>query len=504
MHRFNITIHDSVSPVCEDDTTLFSNSSLDGSAPIVNYSWNMGGAGNYVNGTSNSPNPQYVYTNCGTYTVTLSVTDTNGCTHDTTISVTVHCPPVVDFTSSIVCENDFTVFTPSVDTLITGNSIVNWNWSFGSNLPNDSFNFDTCGINVLDVTLTVIDNQLPGCTSSVTNPISINCNPVADFDWTDTCQGNYTIFTNQSTNGGTGPIITQWNWTHSGGDYSINTNSSATNPLYLYDTCGTNYLTTLVVTDNYGCTDSTSQYIEVQCNPIAIIDSVSPVCEDDTTLFSNSSLDGSAPIVNYSWNMGGAGNYANGTSSNSPEPQYVYTNCGTYTVTLSVTDTNGCTHDTTISVTVHCPPVVDFTSSIVCENDFTVFTPSVDTLITGNSIVNWNWSFGSNLANDSFNFDTCGNNVLDVTLTVIDNQLPGCTSSVTNPISINCNPVANFDWSKECQGDYTTFTNQSTNGGTGPIITQWNWTHSGGSYVLIQIVLQQILYIYTILVERII
>ena len=137
--------------------------------------------GNYVNGKGNSPNPQYVYTNCGTYTVNLSVTDTNGCTHDTTFTVTVHCPPVVDFTSSIVCENDLTVFTPSVDTLITGNSIVNWNWSFGSNLPNDSYNFDTCGINVLDVTLTVIDNQLPGCTSSVTNPISINCNPVAEL-----------------------------------------------------------------------------------------------------------------------------------------------------------------------------------------------------------------------------------------------------------------------------------------------------------------------------------
>ena len=87
------------------------------------------------------------------------------------------------------------------------------------------------------------------------------------------CQGNYTIFTNQSTNGGTGPIITQWNWTHSGGDYSINTNSSTTNPLYLYDTCGTNYLTTLVVTDNYGCTDSTS-YIEVQCNQLQLLEAV--------------------------------------------------------------------------------------------------------------------------------------------------------------------------------------------------------------------------------------
>ena len=122
-----------------------------------------------------SPNPQYVYTNCGTYTVNLTVTDTNGCTHDTTFTVTVHCPPVVDFT--IVCENDLTVFTPSVDTLITGNSIVNWNW-FSEVIYQTINNFDTCGINVLDVTLTVIDNQLPGCTSSVTNPISINCNPV--------------------------------------------------------------------------------------------------------------------------------------------------------------------------------------------------------------------------------------------------------------------------------------------------------------------------------------
>ena len=247
---------------------------------------------------------QYVYDNCNTFNVTLTVTDSNGCTHDTTITVTVHCPPIVNFTSSIECQGDSTIFTPTTDTLVTGNSIVDWNWSFGSNVANDSFNFDTCGIDVIDVTLTVIDNQLPACTASVTNPISINCNPTANFTWTDTCESFPTIFTNTSTNGGTGPIITQWNWNMgvATGNYVLLTTNTSPNPRYEFNT-SSSYPINLEITDTDGCLDDTTIIVTVYSNPIAIIDSVLPVCEGDTTLFTNSSINGSAPINTWSWNM---------------------------------------------------------------------------------------------------------------------------------------------------------------------------------------------------------
>ena len=70
------------------------------------------------------------------------------------------------------------------------------------------------------------DNQLPGCTSSVTNPISINCNlKVADLIGPILYKVIIQYLRKSVYKWRDRPIITQWNWTHSGGDY-INTNSS--------------------------------------------------------------------------------------------------------------------------------------------------------------------------------------------------------------------------------------------------------------------------------------
>ena len=71
-------------------------------------------------------------------------------------------------------------------------------------------------------------------------------------------------------------------------------------------------------------------------------------------IFTDTSNNGTGTINQWSWNMGGSGTYVSGTNSSSEHPQYVFDDCGTYNVSLTVTDDNGCTHDTTITVEVYC------------------------------------------------------------------------------------------------------------------------------------------------------
>jgi len=71
--------------------------SVIGDAPIVSWRWDFGD-GN----TSFQQNPTNVYTNPGTYTVYLEVTDANGCTHRYTRNnlITILSNRTVDFSAA--------------------------------------------------------------------------------------------------------------------------------------------------------------------------------------------------------------------------------------------------------------------------------------------------------------------------------------------------------------------------------------------------------------------
>jgi PKD repeat protein len=65
-----------------------------------------------------------------------------------------------------------------------------------------------------------------------------------------------------------------------------------------------------------------------------------------TANFTNSSTDSGGTITSYSWNFG------DGSSATTASPSHNYTAAGTYTVTLTVTDSNGASNAKTQSVTV--------------------------------------------------------------------------------------------------------------------------------------------------------
>ena len=215
-------------------------------------------------------------------------------------------------------------------------------WDFGdgttSTAPNPSNLYVMCGI--YNVSLIVVDAN--GLSDTSINSVVVNCLPVANFTASNVCEGECTYFTDLSFSSG---IIVNWNWDMGGpGTYSFVTNNTSQNPVFCWDTCGS-YIVNLIVTEDIGCQDTISQVVEVLCNPIAnFFFSPEDTCVGDTICFTNASVNGGGPIVAFDWDFG------NGGSSSINSPCYIYANAGIYIVTLSITDSAGCSYTSSQSI----------------------------------------------------------------------------------------------------------------------------------------------------------
>ena len=75
------------------------------------YLWDFDDPGSgTTNNTSDLPNPDHQFSGCGTYNVTLTVTDENGCSEIYEKIVTVYDLPQADFSTNVICVPDTTSF----------------------------------------------------------------------------------------------------------------------------------------------------------------------------------------------------------------------------------------------------------------------------------------------------------------------------------------------------------------------------------------------------------
>lgn len=420
-------------PECLGNPTVFTDNS---SGNGLVYTWNFGDA----SPTDNTQNPTHTYTSDGTFNVSLSLVDANGCTASTTGTAEVFPLPVPAM--NISDGQEFCEAQPiQFENESTGN-ITSVYWNFGDNaflpaIPNTSstldnpvFAYQYSVFSPYTVLLSVTDAA--GCNDFTEVQIIIRDVPVADFSSTIACEGEATQFTDLSTTDGS--VIAVWDWDF--GDASGT--SGIADPVYPYSQAGI-YPTELIVTTNHGCRDTVVQDVIVNPTPVISIAGID-TCLNDETTFENNSSPQDNTIVSWDWDFGD-GNVSNGISA-----AHTYTDHGTFTVELTATSDSGCVASGTTQVTVHPNPEPAFNpvEPEGCTPHEVLFV-NQSTIATGFNEV-YEWSLGDST------FSTNPNPVntypdsgyYDITLTVTSDQ--GCVTTISEPNAIRANitPVADF------------------------------------------------------------
>lgn len=154
-------------------------------------------------------------------------------------------------------------------------------------------------------------------------------------------------------------------------------------------------------------------------------------CSSEPVSFSFTNTS-SATISDYAWNFG-TGNP--GDTSDLAAPVFTFPGSGTYTVTLDLTSSNGCTAEFDTVLTLSPSPTADFFTQSTCFQEL-IFTSSS---VPEPSLVQWEWILPDTVilqldssVTFSHQFDSAG--IYPVTLVVTDAN--GCTDSVTYPIQV--------------------------------------------------------------------
>ena len=150
-----------------------------------------------------------------------------------------------------------------------------------------------------------------------------------------------------------------------------------------------------VYTNSLNATDTLTKVANVLAAPKAVID-FNRVCIVDSLTYTDASFilpnPSGATIDAYSWSYGEFGNGNDGVTRN---PKYKYTIMAIRLSVLTVTTSQGCSHDTTRVIRVGPLPDVAFTWSKVCSGlEVTEFRDATSTIGNYSAITEYEWNFG--------------------------------------------------------------------------------------------------------------
>src|SRR5690349_9529865 len=409
---------------------------------ITSWLWNFGDGG-----TATGQNPSHTYTNTGFYTVSLQVTNSNGCKSTALIGryIRIISGVNVDFAFSQppTCQPPFLI---NFRDQSSGPGTLSYSWSFGngstSTVQNPSTTYNTAGTYTVKLS---VQSDL-GCSGTTSKDIIV-AGKTTDFTApANICVGQTINFQNNSN---PAPVSSFWT-------FSDGTTSSQINPVKTFLSGGT-FQVKLI--NNYGnCKDSVTKNVTVISS--ATVDFSSddsiPCSVPSTVQFTDKS-----PVASsWVWTFG------DGTTSTAQTPTHRYTNPGLYDVSLTITLAGGCSNVITKSQYIKIKPIVASVTNAPAGGcaPFTFSpVPSVQSI---DSVVSYSWDFGdgttSNLQNPTHTYNATGS----YTLTLIVTTQSGCVKTITIPKGVitGTKPTADFTFSPNntCASTPIQFTDNSS------------------------------------------
>lgn len=304
-------------------TVNFVNQTIPGESAVTQYVWDFGDG----NLPQSGFNVSHCFNQIGTFAITLVVRDQNGCQTSKTVPnyVTIGPGPVASMSASPTQSCTAPLNVSFTGTGSSPNGAVTFAWFFDdgntSALQNPTNSYAS---GIWHPVLIVSDNF--GCMATDTGLIEATVVKAGFYAASNTgCAGLPIQFTDTSN------FATSWLW-----NFGDGTTDTARNPQHAFANAG-NYTVSLTATYN-NCTNTYTQVI-----PFNI---TTPV---NYTITANDTSNCSAPFtVSFTNTASGVNNYiwyfGDGDSSTVASPSHTYVNPGNYTVTLAISNGQGCTN----------------------------------------------------------------------------------------------------------------------------------------------------------------
>lgn len=352
---------------------------INGGVPPYTYTWD----GISSSTSSKTVNPTTPQTYC------LTVKDANNCTGSSCVIVNQKYLNVTLPTGISVCQGENYNLIPVVSNF---SGALSYQWSNGG----------TASTNLITVngtqshSLTVTDGT--GCSGSSITSIGMVSNPVINLPSSiEICQSNsVTLDTKLSTTSHT----FRWSTGSTAPSITLNpTNSS---------------IISVTVTNTNKCQSLASVSINVKSNPVISLPTSQLTCANIPFTLSPV-VSGGTPGYNYLWSNGSTSTILT-TAFSTPG-----------SLSLKVTDQNGCNTNWTTAINVRNSPTVNISgNTLTCPGQTTVLNSLTS---GGTSPYSYKWSNGENTQNLS----VTPSSVTVYTITVTDNL--GCTNSSNITVS---------------------------------------------------------------------
>ena len=322
----------SVAAACLNLPQVFKSVSGIPQGTISNYRWNFGDGT-----TAATAAPVHTYLSSGNYTVTLLLTSDKGCKDSISAPVKVFPAAWPVFAVNNHCFGDSLRSLASVYGTGTP-KLFKWFTGDGDSLAGASFRHIYKTPGTYQVRLSVRTDS--GCVRDSMANVIVNPKPLVAFAVKNPCQDDSLVFTDQSTiiTGSLG--VAQWRFTGSA--------DATGSPVKRTFAPAGNGFATLRHTSDKGCKDSLTQPYTA-FDKVIVDYTVSDVCLEETSQFTNLSRSGVAPTA-IQWEFG------DGIKSPVSNPGYRYKIAGNYTTRLNFTTLPGCVYSGSRSTTVNPKP----------------------------------------------------------------------------------------------------------------------------------------------------
>ncbi|MEM8890156.1 MAG: PKD domain-containing protein, partial [Bacteroidota bacterium] len=407
---------------------------------VSSWQWDLGGGI-----TSTDPNPVFNLDSLGSYDVSLIVANANGC-KDTVFrpdAIQVNgIVPRIDLSQDIGClplnltltdQSSHTapivsrVWELGDGTLISGNDSV-LTHLYDSMLVEPRFQLDG-----IPIVLTVTDST--GCSASDTAYLRL-IQPIASYltDTISICQGDSLFLTGL---GGDSLAVSRllYDWEFVG----ANPNTANGGEVVSFFGAGTDLSVRLTVTDTLGCTASRIDTFDVvPVLPTADFEAfpTGAVCPPLVVNFTDLSQPGNAPITEWLWDFG------DGTQSRLQNPIKIFSDFDTYDISLTVTDSLGCSNSFFIPDLVQLTGVqggFTMNTNVICAFDSILFTANSP------NAGSYTWDFGDGTIGVgrvvTHPYNEAG---LNIPTLILEDSTGTCSVSISDTLIVNPIPPLNM------------------------------------------------------------